>query len=462
LLGTEGPKTANPTKYIRYIYNRVVLENALVRAAAVTALAKFGVGQKDAEVKKSVTVLLTRCLDDVDDEVRDRAALNLRLMKEDDEVASNFIRNGKSILFSIRDKTTNLYLDSMFSLPILEHQLVMYVTADSVEAFSKPFDLSSVPVVTREQSLAEDRTRKLTSATPTLKAPSTGPKSTSRAANQQDTTAASIAASQKYASQLQAIPDIAAFGGVLRSSPVIELTESETEYVVTAIKHIFKSHLVIQYQVKNTLPATVLSDASVICTPADDHDGLVEIFSIPAPSIKSDETATIYVAFTRPESEFLATSFANNLKFTSKEIDPSTNEPSEQGYEDEYETESLELQGSDYVLPAFAGSFDSIYNALPTESDHSAESTFNLPELKGLQEGAEHFISQLGMQPLEGSEVVLSGSTHALRLYGKSIVGGKVAALVRMAFSAKSGVTVKIGVRSEEAGLADAILSPFG
>ncbi|GMF70768.1 unnamed protein product [Aspergillus oryzae] len=95
LLGVEGPKTSHPTKYIRYIYNRVVLENAIVRAAAVTALAKFGVGQKDPEVKSSVSVLLTRCLDDTDDEVRDRAALNLRLMAEEDETASLFLKNGK-------------------------------------------------------------------------------------------------------------------------------------------------------------------------------------------------------------------------------------------------------------------------------------------------------------------------------------------------------------------------------
>ena len=98
LLGVEGPKTSHPTKYIRYIYNRVVLENALVRAAAVTALAKFGVGQQDPEVKRSVTVLLTRCLDDTDDEVRDRAALNLRLMNEEDEMANRFIKNGTLFL----------------------------------------------------------------------------------------------------------------------------------------------------------------------------------------------------------------------------------------------------------------------------------------------------------------------------------------------------------------------------
>lgn len=39
-------------------------------------------------------MLLTRCLDDIDDEVRDRAALNLRLMDEEDEMASRFINNG--------------------------------------------------------------------------------------------------------------------------------------------------------------------------------------------------------------------------------------------------------------------------------------------------------------------------------------------------------------------------------
>lgn len=72
----------------------MVLENAIVRAAAVTSLAKFGVGQKDPEVKKSVRVLLSRCLDDLDDEVRDRAALNLRLMDEEDDLAERFVKSG--------------------------------------------------------------------------------------------------------------------------------------------------------------------------------------------------------------------------------------------------------------------------------------------------------------------------------------------------------------------------------
>jgi len=54
---------------------------------------------------------------------------------------------------------------------------------------------------------------------------------------------------------------------------------------------------------------------------------------------------------------------------------------------------------------------------------------------------------------------VTSNTTHTLKLYGKSVTGGRVAALIRMAFSAKTGVTVKLSVRAEEPGLAQAVIS---
>lgn len=67
LLGMEGPKTKDPAKYIRYIYNRIILENATVRAAAVSSLAKFGALVH--ELQPRITVLLRRALYDNDDEV---------------------------------------------------------------------------------------------------------------------------------------------------------------------------------------------------------------------------------------------------------------------------------------------------------------------------------------------------------------------------------------------------------
>merc|ERR1719239_1356797 len=59
LLGREGPRTPTPSKYIRFIYNRVILENAAVRAAAVSAIAKFGAHCDD--LMPSCIVLLERC-----------------------------------------------------------------------------------------------------------------------------------------------------------------------------------------------------------------------------------------------------------------------------------------------------------------------------------------------------------------------------------------------------------------
>jgi coatomer protein complex subunit gamma len=365
LLGLEGPKTSQPTKYIRYIYNRVVLENAIVRAAAVTALAKFGVGQKDPEVKRSVDVLLTRCLDDVDDEVRDRAALNLKLMHEDDELSTQFVKN-----------------DSMFSLPFFEHQLVMYVTSEDKSTFDTPFDLSQIPVVTREQADAEDRTKKLTATAPSLKPPKVGP--TKTPATGAEAAASASAAAQRYAQELMEIPEMKEFGSVLKSSPVIELTEAETEYVVTVVKHLFKEHIVLQYEVKNTLPATVLENVSVVATPAEE-DELEEVFIIQAERLATDEPGKVYVAFQKVNGEgsLPVSSFSNILKFTSKEIDPTTNEPEDTGYDDEYEVAEFDLAGSDYVIPAFAGNFNHLWEQVGAAGEE-AEETLQLSGMKSI------------------------------------------------------------------------------
>ncbi|KAF3768471.1 hypothetical protein M406DRAFT_286405 [Cryphonectria parasitica EP155] len=440
LLGLEGPKTSQPTKYIRYIYNRVVLENAIVRAAAVTSLAKFGVGQKDPEVKRSVQVLLTRCLDDVDDEVRDRAALNLRLMSEEDEMAEKFVKN-----------------DSMFSLPYFEHQLVMYVTSDDKSTFESAFDISKIPVVTREQADAEDRTKKLTASTPSLKPPKVAP--TKAAPSGAEAAASATAAAQQYAQELMAIPEMKEFGNLLKSSAVVELTEAETEYVVKVVKHIFKEHIVLQYDITNTLDSVLLENVSVLASPAEDEE-LEEVFIIEAEKLNQNEPGKVYVAFkkTAGEGALPVTSFSNTLKFTSKEIDPTTNEPEDTGYDDEYEVAEFDLVGSDYVIPTYASNFAHLWEQVGA-SGEEAEETLQLGSMKSIAEATEQLTKVLSLQPLEGTDVPVNQTTHTLKLLGKSVSGGKVVANVRMAFSTKSGVTTKITVRAEEEGVAALVVA---
>lgn len=270
----------------------------------------------------------------------------------------------------------------MFSLSTFEHQLVMYVTAGDKATFATAFDMSTVPVVSHEQALAEERTKKLTSATPTLKAPSTGPKKP-QANGSADSAASAVAAAQKHSQELMQIPELKAHGAVLRSCSVVELTESETEYVVTVIKHIFREHVVLQYEIKNTLADTVLEEVSVVATPSEEDEMLEEEFIIPVSKLETNQPGTVYVSFKIVgDTSYPITSFTNVLKFTSKEIDPTTGEPDESGYEDEYQVEDLELLGSDYVVPAFAGSFDHVWAQTGAKGEES--STLQLSSTKSI------------------------------------------------------------------------------
>ena len=263
----------------------------------------------------------------------------------------------------------------MYSLPALEHSLVVYI---STEKFSEPFDLSAIPVITKEESDAQ-ALRTLTEIAPVPTAAAEKPKAAAQPSQPTESM------SQKYAKALGEVPEFKDFGAILKSSfKPIELTEKETEYVVTAVKHIFQEHIVLQFDVSNTLPDTILENVSMISTPDDEESGLVEDFIIPAPAITNAGPATIYVSFSRSDSsKFDVASFSNILKFTSKEVDPDTGEPEETGYDDEYEVEVLSLGAGDYFLPTYIGNFQGIWDSFGAHNEVS--DTFALTSMKSIQ-----------------------------------------------------------------------------
>lgn len=192
------------------------------------------------------------------------------------------------------------------------------------------------------------------------------------------------AQAQKYAQELLQIPEMKEFGAVLKSSAAIELTEAETEYVVSVVKHVFKEHIVLQYEVKNTMPDTVLENVSVVATPSDEEE-LEEVFILQAERLATDEPGKVYVALRKigAADALPASTFSNVLKFTSKEIDPTTGEPEESGYEDEYEVSEFELAGSDYVIPTFASNFGHLWEQIGASGEESEE-TLQLSGVKSI------------------------------------------------------------------------------
>ena len=94
----------------------MILENATVRASAVSALAKFGL--LCPFLLPHILQLLRRCLYDNDDEVRDRAAFCLSSLKKESVGDIPNYEAGKSILYSVAslEKALYNYLDASHEL----------------------------------------------------------------------------------------------------------------------------------------------------------------------------------------------------------------------------------------------------------------------------------------------------------------------------------------------------------
>ncbi|XP_022725869.1 coatomer subunit gamma-like isoform X1 [Durio zibethinus] len=417
-LGIEGPKTSDPSKYIRYIYNRVHLENATVRAGAVSTLAKFG-AMVDT-LKPRIFVLLRRCLFDNDDEVRDRATLYLNTLGGDGAVFQTG-EDVKEFLFGSLD----------IPLVNLENSLKNY------EPSKESFNINSVPKEVKTQPLAE---KKAPGKKPIgLGAPFAGLPSSVDA----------------YDKLLSSIPEFSNFGKLFKSSSPVELTEAETEYAVNVVKHIFDGHVVFQYNCTNTIPEQLLDNVTVIVD-ASEAEEFAEVASKPLRSLPYDSPGQTFVAFEKPEGVPAVGKFSNMLRFIVKEVDPSTGEAEDDGVEDEYQLEELEVVAADYMLRVGVSNFRNAWESIGADFERVDE--YGLGPRDSLAEAVNAVINLLGMQPCEGTEVVPSNSrSHTCLLSGVYI--GNVKVLVRLQFGidGPKDVAMKLAVRSEDEAVSDAI-----
>ncbi|KYO38846.1 coatomer subunit gamma-2 [Alligator mississippiensis] len=414
LLGKEGPRTPAPSKYIRFIFNRVVLENEAVRAAAVSALAKFGA--QNESLLPSILVLLQRCMMDSDDEVRDRATFYLNVLQQR-QLALNaaYIFNGLTV-----------------SLPGMEKALHQY----TLEPSDKPFDMKTVPLATTpnfeqkaEIALVTNKPEKITPS-------------------RQDI----------YQEQLAAIPEFKNLGPLFKSSESMQLTEAETEYFVRCIKHTFTDHIVFQFDCTNTLNDQLLEKVTVQMEPSDACD---VICYIPAASLPYNQPGMCYTLVQLPQDDpaAVACTFSCTMKFTVRDCDPNTRVPEDDGYDDEYVLEDLEVTVSDHIQkvlkPNFAAAWEEVGD------DFEKEETFALSSIKTLDEAVNNIVKFLGMQPCERSDKVPENK-NAHTLYLAGVYRGGHDILVRSRLALGDGVTMQVTVRSKEETPVDVILASVG
>ncbi|KAJ3266575.1 coatomer subunit gamma [Chytriomyces hyalinus] len=450
LLGLEGPKSATPSKFIRYIYNRIILENATVKAAAVSAMGHFAVECPDLRMR--IRVLLTRALDDNDDEVRDRAALFLRVTSSD-ELCAHFIG-----------------LADTYSWPTLESGLVNYLAHPELQRV--PFDITSIPTVSRDQEEAEKQRQKTAkqeniAALPKSAAAAAAAPSSNKFASTAGSTGGGASAAaditKGYAAAMEKIPQLVMLGPIFKSSPKpVELTESETEYVVSCVKHVFAGHLVFQFNCRNTINDVLLENVTVAMTVESNDDGMAGGLqlegTIAAPKLAYDVPGIIYVVYKRLSGVSPVVTFGNTLKFVVKDCDPATGEADDEGYEDEYLIEDLELTTADYIQPVMTLDFKNKWENLGQE--HEQVETFELSAVPSVKAAVTQIIEVLGMDACDGTgSVQEKAATHQLLLSGMFVGGVNVLVRCRMAFDASSGVTLEIAARCTDAELCERIVN---
>jgi len=169
------------------------------------------------------------------------------------------------------------------------------------EAADAPFDLSTVPKISRQEE-QERGAQEQSAVAQSLGGSISPPISSSNGAGSRPSVAAAPSLDQQavYAQKLAEVPEFTSFGPLFKSSAKpVELTEAETEYVVSCVKHVFAHHVVFQFNIKNTINDTVLEDVNVLMTAESDDVSLVEIAIIPAPQLAYDVPGHAYVAFER-------------------------------------------------------------------------------------------------------------------------------------------------------------------
>ncbi|KAL7515157.1 hypothetical protein ACHAXN_012934 [Cyclotella atomus] len=445
LLGELGPGTPSPARYIRFIYNRVILENSAVRAAAVAALSKFAA--RCPSLRTSVMTLLKRSLDDEDDETRDRASVAVSVLKgameefpyvpppqdvePDAEPVPDEPQPGDPAAFILLQGLP-------MSFDRLDRSIRAYMRAPAAMESPEQLTLSTLPVVEETEPEHDEKDINEVGGDAALQAAVAGQKEEKKEV-------------VDPAAAVYAIPELASLGRVFRSSPPTELSEEETEYVVRCIKHVMPEHIVLQFLIQNTVEDQRLTN----CTVAIEGDS--ECFEvageIAAESIKYGETANAFTVINRNTDAALAPcSFECVLRFGVVQVDPKSGEDESDAYDEEYPLEELELATSDFMakvsVPDFRKAWEEVGNA------NEVLEKFAL-QFKKQEDAVAAVIDFLGMQPCDGTGHIKPGEggkkPHMLHLSGVFVGGRNVLARAQVAASGDAaGVLLKIAVRSDD------------
>lgn len=434
LLAREASNILYPAKFVRLINNRVVLENADIRAAAVTTLGKFALEKH--QLIPDVRAIISQALEDTDNEVRGRALYYIEEMDK--------IEQGESTKLS----ALKLSQDEVDQIEVFLQQ-----NLSNLQRSSDPEALDITNIV---NFIKENNIQITAKKEPAKK------RGVQESAVELDNAAVAERAPtenaqfKKYQQMFSSSPHFEDIGQLRMVHDEKLITDAKAEYPVKLRKIFFDDYMVLEFSVSNALENSALSAVTVDLQFDSELLKTVQVLSIN--QIKTGESASIFVTLAKhPEYKIVTVSISSFLKFKITEF-AADGKTKQAEYDDEYQLDDFQITVADYIQPVALPvdrSFDSVWKSLQgTEQDASYQL-----EYKTLDAAIKGLIKHFGMNVCDNSDVInMENKVHSLKLSGLYLGHEELLLNALIGFQPDRGCLMKLKAKSPDEALTASIL----
>ena len=389
LLGKECDLVNNKSKLVRYIYNQIILESPMVRASAISALGEIGFKEKN--MRDIIISLIENCLNDDDNEVRERAFMvskALKAVKEEKKEEEQLI----NFVFPQKVKNPSpieeLNIDLIQSVLNSEKENLLKSEDICQELFNILNDtekISEILIKDKEDSKKKEKKEKKRGieANPQKKIPE-----------------------EDYS--LTMFPKI--YGLPKIFTPYKKLTDQSAEYLTQYRKIVHDKIVVIDFEITNTIEFQIINDISIdvdnLTSEGFDFDK-TEI--IPIKSLKTNESGHLYFKLLKDKDEIYSNcSFNCTLKFDLQELDVKGN-PHGIAVKETYKLDKMvEVSYADYYIKnskVNVDNFGEFWKQAEKSNFSKTEEKMGLP-YNSVKNAAIKFSEIIGLDPLNDIEQI--------------------------------------------------------
>ena len=389
LLGKECDLVNNKSKLVRYIYNQIILESPMVRASAISALGEIGFKEKN--MRDIIISLIENCLNDDDNEVRERAFMvskALKAVKEEKKEEEQLI----NFVFPQKVKNPSpieeLNIDLIQSVLNSEKENLLKSEDICQELFNILNDtekISEILIKDKEDSKKKEKKEKKRGieANPQKKIPE-----------------------EDYS--LTMFPKI--YGPPKMFTPYKKLTDQSAEYLTQYRKIVHDKIVVIDFEITNTIEFQIINDISIdvdnLTSEGFDFDK-TEI--IPIKSLKTNESGHLYFKLLKDKDEIYSNcSFNCTLKFDLQELDVKGN-PHGIAVKETYKLDKMvEVSYADYYIKnskVNVDNFGEFWKQAEKSNFSKTEEKMGLP-YNSVKNAAIKFSEIIGLDPLNDVEQI--------------------------------------------------------